>query len=62
MSFFFMVTDNKKAQSFYNFHSLNMFSTLLFFKRKFRYFSATFFKIDSGATIKKPPLLGFIFS
>jgi hypothetical protein len=31
------------------------------FEMKFRYFSATIAKIDSGTAIKIPPLLAFIF-
>jgi hypothetical protein len=60
-SLFFIVTDNTKTQLFYNFNRFNKFSSLHFFKRKFRYFSATFVKFDSGTAINKPPILAFIF-
>jgi hypothetical protein len=38
-----------------------MFACPNVFETKFRYFSATFAKIDSGTAIKIPPLLTIIF-
>jgi hypothetical protein len=61
MYFFFIVTDRTKTQLFTNFSNFNRISCPHSLKIKFCYFSATFVKLDSGADIKKPPLLVLIF-
>jgi hypothetical protein len=52
---------DKKAQYFSHFCRSNKFLLPKLDTAKFRYFSATFGLIDSGAAINISPLLGFIF-
>jgi hypothetical protein len=50
-----------KTQFFSYFNSFIMLACPNIIGTKFRYFSATFAKIDSGTAFKIPPLLAFIF-
>jgi hypothetical protein len=58
---FLILTSKPKTSFFSNFNSFIMFACPNIFATKFRYFSATFSKINSGTAIKIPPLLAFIF-
>jgi hypothetical protein len=58
---FLLLTLKTKTQFFSYFNSFTTLSSSNIFGTKFRCFSATFRKIDSGTAIMIPPLLVFIF-